>query len=141
MLVAMRTWSSEQYDDEYAVAIFKMETAEARLVAQKQSLFEFMKKSNDDLEEMVFKTDQETTCEFYPDVVFQSLPKAARESVMDIGWFVFPDDYHPKFTPKDARAPDAVFLCFNAAGFYWKAIDTAEVNTEVLSYDLLRREL
>lgn len=148
MLLIMDTISSEDDSAQYDYAICMLEDRAAKVLAGYVALFNFMKKSQPELLEMVFK-DTDVECDFYPRTIFNNnedgvaelLPDSVEEGLDDKGWEVLPSGYMPNFGPKDAHIPAESFIIICDGGFFWRTwpqnyaleIDTSVVPVEILS--------
>lgn len=149
MLLMMDTLSSDWNNAKYDYAICMLEDRAAKVLAGYIALFNFMKKSQPELREMVFK-DTDVECDFYPRTVFKNnedrvaklLPYNMKEELDDKGWGILPRDYIPNFGPKNAHISADSFIVICDGGFFWRAWpqdSTIEIDTRVVPVEILSR--
>lgn len=148
MLLVMDTINSSEDDGaQYDYAICMLEDRAAKVLAGYVALFNFMKKSQPELLEMMFK-DTDVECDFYPRTIFdnedgiEQLPSSIEEELDDKGWGILPSDYVPNFGPKDAHIPAESFIVICNGGFFWRTWpqdSTLEIDTNVVPVEILSR--
>lgn len=150
MLIVMETWSTDEHDKgEYDCAIFKMESYEAKLIAQRLNLYKVMKDSDPELRSMSFRahgTDLE--CEFFPGTIWlkgkEDLMSAELEQELDKQGWSMVESLDPDINPKYAHAPNDIYFVVEDEGFYWRTYppDTSiQIETQLLPRDILSRVL
>ncbi len=151
MLLVINTISSDEYfNADYDYAVCMLEDRAAKILAGYVALFNFMKKSQPELVEMVFE-DTDAECDFFTGTIFDGsdtygdkraelLPVNAKEELKKKGWSILPEDYHPGFSPRDAHVPAESSIIICEDGFYWRAWpqdSTTNIVTETVSADIL----
>lgn len=149
MLIVMHTYNTDEHDEQYDFAVYKMEEHEAKILTRHFNLFKVNHDSMSELCEMVFCAEDETLCEFFPAGIWDkdemsTMPEQVEKDLDKQGWAIIPDDYEREFTPKDAHSPDKTFVVFCPEGVFWRAYpqeSTLVVESQVLPREILSRVL
>ncbi len=146
MLIVMETWSTDEHSkEEYDYAIFKMESNEAKLIAQKLNLYKVMRDSDSELRSMSFRahgTDLEP--EFYASSIWNGNMPDDIETALDKEGWASVERLDPDITPRAAHASNGIYLVIEDEGFYWRTYppdSMIQIETQLLPREILSRVL